>query len=159
MEAGEYLRIRRASKIGDGIVFAYLANKVEPQSELACEAMRAYWLPLAMKERGIKKKELKSVGLRAIAQLLQQAEVIRLECGLGVEEAPFGYLSVAPRNTAAVPLNSIQSTIEDVEVQEIESKDLDEEEEVEEEELGGMTDWTEFEEIDGGIRTEAKKSN
>ncbi|BAZ18475.1 hypothetical protein NIES4071_103600 (plasmid) [Calothrix sp. NIES-4071] len=147
-EGGEFLRIRRASSGIDGIVFAYLGNKVQPQSELACEAMRAYWLPLALKERGIKKKELKSAGQKAIAQLLQQAEMIRLECGLSMEEVPFGYLSVAPRNTAAMPLNSKQSTIEEVELQEIESEDLDEDDDIDDADEGML----QFSALDPGFR-------
>lgn len=103
-----HLRIKRSPETDDGIIFAYLAKQRQPQNDLACEAMRAYWLPLALKNRGIKKKELESVARKSIVQLLQQAEYIRMECGLGVDEMPCGYLSVAPRNITAVPINSAQ---------------------------------------------------
>ncbi|MUG97979.1 hypothetical protein F7734_38995 [Scytonema sp. UIC 10036] len=91
------LRVKRAPSTDDGIVFAYLASQRQPQTELACEAMRSYWLPLALKERGVKGKSLKSAGQRAIAQLMQQIEIIRLECGLRPDEMPFGeFLRLSP---------------------------------------------------------------
>ncbi|MBD2607417.1 hypothetical protein H6G81_23540 [Scytonema hofmannii FACHB-248] len=98
------LRIKRAKKTDDGIVFAYLASQRQPQTDLACEAMRPYWLPLALKERGIKGKELSSVGLKAIAQLMQQIEVIRLECGLRPDEMPFGEGMRLPVGGVAAPI-------------------------------------------------------
>lgn len=100
------LRIKRAPKTDDGIVFAYLAQERQPQTDLACEAMRPYWLPLALKERGVKGKELKSVGLKAIAQLMQQIEVIRLECGLRPDEMPFAGLLRSDNGAIVVPTNT-----------------------------------------------------
>lgn len=108
------LRVKRAPSTDDGIVFAYLASQRQPQTELACEAMRSYWLPLALKERGVKGRELKSTGRKAIAQLMQQIEVIRLECGLRPDEMPFGEWmrlspSVVPTPGVAVPTAPVSS--------------------------------------------------
>ncbi len=116
-ETSQHLRIKRSSKGDDGIVFAYLATKGQPQTDLACEAIRPYWLPLALKERGIKGKALKSVGQKAIAQLLQQVEVIRLECGLQVSEIPFGYSrGEVPFNTEVMkPISIPVSEVDDEE--------------------------------------------
>lgn len=50
----------------------------------------AHWLPLMLKKKGIEGDELKSTGRKAIAQLMQQVELIRLECGLRPDEMPFG---------------------------------------------------------------------
>lgn len=108
-----HLRIKRPFDSDDGIAFAYLAQKGQRQTDLACEAIRSYWLPLALKERGIKKKELKSIAWESISQLMKQVELIRLECGLSLDEVPFAHLySVAPSNTpsntAGVISNSAQ---------------------------------------------------
>lgn len=127
-DASQHLRIKRSSKGDDGIIFAYLATKGQPQTDLACEAIRSYWLPLALKERGIKKKELKSVGQKAIAQLLQQVEVIRLECGLQVSEIPFGYSrGEVPDNTVATKSISIPASKESVDDEDDNNGDDDEE--------------------------------
>lgn len=56
------LRIKRAVNTDDGIVFAYLASQRQPQTELACEAMRPYWLPLALKKRGVKGRNSNQLG-------------------------------------------------------------------------------------------------
>ena len=100
------LRIKRAPNTDDGIVFAYLASQRQPQTDLACEAIRPYWLPLALKERGIKGKDLKSVGLKAIAQLMQQIEIIRLECGLRPDEMPFAFLLRGDLGAGVMPKNT-----------------------------------------------------
>ncbi|MBW4513128.1 MAG: hypothetical protein KME64_42610 [Scytonematopsis contorta HA4267-MV1] len=98
------LRVKRMPHTDDGIVFNYLAAQRQPQTDLACEAIRPYWLPLALKERGVKGKQLKSVGQKAIAQLMQQIEIIRLECGLSSQELPFAY-SVSQNTT--IPQTSL----------------------------------------------------
>ncbi|NMG11912.1 hypothetical protein [Brasilonema sp. UFV-L1] len=129
------LRIKRAPNTDDGIVFAYLASQRQPQTDLACEAIRPYWLPLAIKERGVKGKELKSVGLKAIAQLMQQIEIIRLECGLRPDEMPFAFL--LRKDLGAVPTNttttsraiSTNNTATGTDKTIADTKDFDEEEE------------------------------
>ena len=90
-EESALLHLKRAVSTDDGVVFTYLANQRQPQTDLACEAIRPYWLPLALKEQGVKGEELKSVGQKAIAHLMQQMEIIRLECGLSPQELPFAW--------------------------------------------------------------------
>ncbi|MEC4811823.1 MAG: hypothetical protein SAK29_00830 [Scytonema sp. PMC 1069.18] len=88
----ELARIMRKKDSLEGVVFSHLQSHARPQAELVCETLRAYWLPLALKLRGVKGFELKSQAIVAIAQLMQQIEIIRLECGLRPDEMPFAGL-------------------------------------------------------------------
>jgi|GEM_PF-5249725 len=104
----ELARIMRKKDSLEGAVFSHLQSHGRPQAELVCETLRAYWLPLALKRRGAKGKELKSQAIVAIAQLMQQIEIIRLECGLHPDEMPFGdrlhmLSGVVPVKSVAVP--------------------------------------------------------
>ncbi|RUT14527.1 hypothetical protein DSM107010_00730 [Chroococcidiopsis cubana SAG 39.79] len=66
----------------DGIVMSYLQNRRRGQTELACEALRAYYLPLALLDAGLSGKELREVAIDAIAQLEAQIGKIERMCDL-----------------------------------------------------------------------------
>jgi hypothetical protein len=80
----ELPRIKRKTDSWEGMVIRHLLSypSKKPATELAMDALTPYW--------GVKGRELKSTGRKAIAQLMQQVELIRLECGLRPDEMPFG---------------------------------------------------------------------
>ncbi|WP_265277219.1 hypothetical protein [Nostoc sp. KVJ3] len=48
----ELARIMRNKDMEDGIVISYLQSKKRGQTELVCEALRAYYLPFALSAAG-----------------------------------------------------------------------------------------------------------
>jgi hypothetical protein len=75
-------RIVRQIGSDDGITFAYLQQRRRPQTELVCEALRAYYLPLALLDAGLSGKELREAAIDAIAQLEAQIGKIERMCDL-----------------------------------------------------------------------------
>lgn len=76
------LAVMRKRDSDDGIVMSYLQNRRRGQTELACEALRAYYLPLALLDAGVLGKELREVAIDAIAQLEAQIGKIERMCDL-----------------------------------------------------------------------------
>lgn len=101
----ELPRIKRKIDSWEGMVIRYLLSypSKKPATELTMDALTPYWLPLALKERGVKRFELKSQAIIAIAQLMQQIEIIRLECGLRPDEIPFAGLFYGDLGAITVP--------------------------------------------------------
>lgn len=75
-------RIVRQIGSDDGITFAYLQQRRRPQTELVCDALRAYYLPLAFLDAGLSGKELREAAIDAIAQLEAQIGKIERMCDL-----------------------------------------------------------------------------
>jgi len=75
-------RIVRQIGSDDGITFAYLQQRRRPQTELVCDALRAYYLPLALLDAGLSGKELREAAIDAIAQLEAQIGKIERMCDL-----------------------------------------------------------------------------
>jgi hypothetical protein len=61
----------------DGIVIAYLQSRKRGQTELACEALRAYYLPLALAYMGALPEEIHQAVSDTIAQLEAQMNKIK----------------------------------------------------------------------------------
>ncbi|AFY91136.1 hypothetical protein [Chroococcidiopsis thermalis] len=76
------LAVMRKRDSDDGIVISYLQNHRRPQTELACEALRAHYLPLALLDAGLSGKKLREVAIDAIAQLEAQIGKIERMCDL-----------------------------------------------------------------------------
>ncbi|KYC34907.1 hypothetical protein WA1_50240 [Scytonema hofmannii PCC 7110] len=76
---------------GDLIEYLDFSDKGgKPRAEVAMETLVIHWMPLVLKQRGFRGEELKTEARKAIAQLVQQIEIIRVECGLSLHEMPFG---------------------------------------------------------------------
>ncbi|URD53584.1 hypothetical protein [Chroococcidiopsis sp. CCNUC1] len=73
----ELVRIMRKRDSADGIVISYLQNRRRGQTELACDALRAYYLPLALLDAGVSGEELRDAAIDAIAQL--EAQIMKLK--------------------------------------------------------------------------------
>lgn len=73
----ELVRIMRKRDSDDGIVISYLQNRRRGQTELACDALRAYYLPLALLDAGVSGEELRDAAIEAIAQL--EAQIMKLK--------------------------------------------------------------------------------
>lgn len=76
------LAVMRKRDSDDGIMISYLQNRRRGQTQLACEALRAYYLPLALLDAGLSGKELREVAIDAIAQLEAQIGKIERMCDL-----------------------------------------------------------------------------
>lgn len=82
----ELARIMRNKDTEDGIVISYLQSKKRGQTELVCEALRAYYLPFALSAAGVSGIELQSALHDAIAQL--EAQIIKMKRTFGMEGLP-----------------------------------------------------------------------
>ncbi len=82
----ELARIMRNKDTEDGIVISYLQSKKRGQTELVCEALRAYYLPFALSTAGVSGMELNSALHDAIAQL--EAQIIKMKRTFGMEGLP-----------------------------------------------------------------------
>ncbi|MDZ7963037.1 MAG: hypothetical protein RMY34_35130 [Aulosira sp. DedQUE10] len=82
----ELARIMRNKDTEDGIVISYLQSKKRGQTELVCEALRAYYLPFALSTAGVSGVELQSALHDAIAQL--EVQIIKMKRTFGMEGLP-----------------------------------------------------------------------
>lgn len=82
----ELARIMRNKDMEDGIVISYLQSKKRGQTELVCEALRAYYLPFALSAAGVSGVELQSALHDAIAQL--EVQIIKMKRTFGMEGLP-----------------------------------------------------------------------
>ncbi|MFS0514999.1 hypothetical protein ACEYW6_09775 [Nostoc sp. UIC 10607] len=82
----ELARIMRNKDTEDGIVISYLQSKKRGQTELVCEALRAYYLPFALSAAGVSGMELQLALNDAIAQL--EAQIIKMKRTFGMEGLP-----------------------------------------------------------------------
>jgi hypothetical protein len=82
----ELARIMRNKDTEDGLVISYLQSKKRGQTELVCEALRAYYLPFALSSAGASGMELQSALHDAIAQL--EAQIIKMKRTFGMEGLP-----------------------------------------------------------------------
>ncbi|WP_414570701.1 hypothetical protein [Nostoc sp. CCY 9925] len=86
VDSVELARIMRNKDMEDGIVISYLQSKKRGQTELVCEALRAYYLPFALSAAGVSGVELQSALHDAIAQL--EVQIIKMKRTFGMEGLP-----------------------------------------------------------------------
>ncbi|MBD2608848.1 hypothetical protein H6G81_31100 [Scytonema hofmannii FACHB-248] len=86
VDSVELARIMRNKDTEDGIVISYLQSKKRGQTELVCEALRAYYLPFALSAAGVSGVELQSALHDAIAQL--EVQIVKMKRTFGMEGLP-----------------------------------------------------------------------
>lgn len=81
-------RCRAKKKSGKGFLFEFLQNdEVFTSKEMILQAIKAYWMPVAMaKNNYFSEEEIEYVGLRAIQELRRQIDEIAFLIGLDLKQ-------------------------------------------------------------------------
>jgi hypothetical protein len=73
----------------EGSLADYLNQQRLPKKEAMLEAVRAYWLPLALEKAGVRGRDLERAGFEAVLNLLKQANYICV--ALGLDRSQLGF--------------------------------------------------------------------
>lgn len=87
------ISIKRADDSVDGRVISYLQsdplNEEQSFPELVLFTLKAYWLPLALFDEGLRGEKMRQIGIQAINKLEGQISNIRRICGIAPDPVHF----------------------------------------------------------------------